>query len=197
MTISLARACRLLYVILGIIAVDMLSKYLTYLHVPLMVWSIPIFPYGGIPIFKNFLGIDLVISHITNRGGPGGIISSHHQALVLLRVFAVGCIIAHLLFFNKIAFRQIPLCMVIGGAIGNIVDSFFYGHVIDMIHFTLWGYSCPIFNIADASITIGVAMMLVHACIQKYRESKRSQDGGYSEESSSIEEPFEGNDSPY
>ena len=135
-------------------------------------WSAPIYPYGGLPVFENLLGIDLSIAHVTNRGGPWGIVSSHHTHLLLVRIFAILCLIVHLLVFNEKKTREIPLALVISGAIGNVLDSFFYGHVIDMIHFVFWGYSFPVFNIADSLICSGVGFLLLHACIEKYLENK-------------------------
>lgn len=55
------------------------------------------------------------------------------------------------------------LSLLLGGAIGNLVDRLAYGHVIDFIHvyYDRWHY--PIFNIADCGITVGAAMILIHA----------------------------------
>lgn len=172
MTLTSNRLKKLLVFLLSILAVDVVTKYCVHTYVPQTLWSLPMYPYGGIPVFQNFYGIDLVISHVTNRGGPWGVVASHHTSLLFLRVFAICCLAIHLLFFNRVKFREIPLCMVIAGAMGNVLDSFFYGHVIDMIHCIFWGYSFPVFNMADASISVGVAVMLVQACVQKWKESR-------------------------
>lgn len=166
------RALFLFLIVFCALGVDMISKYLIHQHVSLTMWSAPIYPYGGIPVFENILGVDLTIAHVTNRGGPWGVVASHHSHLVFFRIFAIVCLIGHLLFFNEKKLREIPLCLVIAGAIGNVIDSFLYGHVIDMIHFVLWGYSFPVFNVADALICCGVAFLLIHACIEKYKENK-------------------------
>jgi signal peptidase II len=186
MKISSSRVFKFLLVIVTILSLDIVTKYLVHEYVPLMMWSAPIYPYGGMPVFENILGIDLSINHVTNRGGPWGVVSSHHTSLLLLRIFAIFCISMHLLFFNKIKFREIPLCMIIAGAFGNVLDSFFYGHVIDMIHFVFWGYSFAVFNIADASISIGVMMMLIQACIHKINSNREK----VSEEMPIVETPI-------
>ncbi|MBU6446833.1 MAG: signal peptidase II, partial [Verrucomicrobia bacterium] len=54
-----------------------------------------------------------------------------------------------------------PIWLVVTGAIGNVLDYCLYGHVIDFIHFTFWGYSFPIFNVADSCITIGILTLLL------------------------------------
>ena len=55
------------------------------------------------------------------------------------------------------------LALVIGGALGNVIDRIAHGYVIDFIH-AHWGSSYfPAFNIADSSITIGAALMILDA----------------------------------
>lgn len=149
------RRLKLLFLFLFLLSLDFLTKYLTH-H------NISFYPYGEIPIIENFLGIKLSISHVTNRGGPWGMISSYHDVLVIMRIFAIVCLAIYFFFFNEVPFRQGPLCMIIAGALGNVMDSFVYGHVVDMIHFVFWGYSFPVFNVADASIFLGVVSLLLH-----------------------------------
>jgi signal peptidase II len=56
--------------------------------------------------------------------------------------------------------RAIGLALVIGGAIGNLIDRLRFGYVVDFFDFHLAGWHWPAFNIADSCITIGVAMLL-------------------------------------
>ena len=51
--------------------------------------------------------------------------------------------------------------MVIGGIVGNLVDRILYGAVIDYLSFDFFGYSFPIFNIADIGITIGFLILVI------------------------------------
>lgn len=51
--------------------------------------------------------------------------------------------------------------MVIGGAIGNLIDRIIYGYVIDFFDFNIFGYNYPIFNIADVMIVLGILGILV------------------------------------
>jgi len=53
-----------------------------------------------------------------------------------------------------------PFALILTGAVGNVLDYFVYGHVIDMLHFVLWTYDFPVFNIADSLITLGVAGLM-------------------------------------
>jgi signal peptidase II len=55
------------------------------------------------------------------------------------------------------------LGLVIGGALGNVIDRILYGAVADFFHFHAFGRGWYVFNVADAAITVGVVMLLVDA----------------------------------
>jgi signal peptidase II len=55
----------------------------------------------------------------------------------------------------------IALCLILGGAIGNLIDRIFLGHVIDYIQVWLGTYPFPAFNIADAAISVGAALLIL------------------------------------
>ncbi|MFA7281722.1 MAG: signal peptidase II [Sterolibacterium sp.] len=52
------------------------------------------------------------------------------------------------------------LALVLGGALGNVIDRVLHGAVVDFLSFHLAGYYWPAFNLADSAITLGVALML-------------------------------------
>jgi signal peptidase II len=136
---------------------DVLSKYLTHTHLPLMRYPYLWYPYGGIPVFKDFLGIEFSISHQINHGAAWGVLSEYQMPLLYLRIGLIAVLLLYFLFFNKHTSWYIPLALILAGAIGNVLDYFIYGHVVDMLHAVLWGYDFPVFNIADSAICIGVA----------------------------------------
>jgi signal peptidase II len=57
----------------------------------------------------------------------------------------------------------VSLSLILGGAIGNLIDRLVYGYVIDFLDVYYGTYHWPAFNIADSAITIGVALMLVES----------------------------------
>jgi len=64
------------------------------------------------------------------------------------------------------------LCLVIGGAIGNLYDRLVYGHVIDFIHVHWDKHYFPAFNIADSAITIGAIMLIIDSLFFQQEERK-------------------------
>lgn len=153
------RGC--LVFISALITVDALSKA----WISSLVQSIPSpLPYV---IFSDFFGIQLQITHAINMGAAWGVLAEFPNALVFVRVLLIAALIVYFLGVNHRKQWNIPLCLIIGGAIGNVIDFFRYGYVIDMIQFCFWGYDYPIFNIADSAIFIGSFWILLSATAEK------------------------------
>ena len=77
---------------------------------------------------------------------------------------------------RKATLLSFGLALVLGGAVGNLIDRLLHGHVIDFIHVhyaNVWDY--PIFNIADMGISIGVVLIVIDMLfLEKKREMPRS-----------------------
>ena len=115
------------------------------------------YPFGGIGLF-NQLGISASLNTAFNTGAAWGLFSDHSTILLIVRV----CFVIGLLIY-LLRMEQIPwlLWTVIGGATGNILDMLRFGYVVDFLHLRFFGWSFPIFNIADSCITISVALILL------------------------------------
>lgn len=153
-----------------IFAIDFFSKAYVHSHIPFMNWASPFYPYGGVPVFHNWMGIDFSINHVVNKGAAWGMLASWQNALLYVRFLVIGCIIAYFLFSPSAKSKQIPLVLIISGAMGNVLDYFLYGHVIDMFHFKFWDYTYPVFNVADAAIFCGITWLFL-----KSSKSKRDE----------------------
>jgi signal peptidase II len=78
-------------------------------------------------------------------------------------VLAVAIILS---FFRQLApgdrLSALALGLILGGAVGNLLDRVFRGEVVDFLHFRLWrGYSWPDFNLADSFIVVGVGFLVL------------------------------------
>ncbi|NGX53987.1 MAG: Lipoprotein signal peptidase [Chlamydiae bacterium] len=145
---------------LAVLLVDFLTKAYVYYLFPVAGFSAH-FPYGGIGVFQNFLGIDFAISLAVNRGAAWGVMANFQNLLLAIRLLVISGMLIYLIFLNRNRRVSFPLTLIIAGAIGNIVDYFLYGFVVDFFHFNFWGYHFPVFNVADSAITIGVIWLFI------------------------------------
>lgn len=67
-------------------------------------------------------------------------------------------------------FLRLALALIIGGALGNIIDRIRYGAVADFLDFHVKGYHWPAFNVADSAIFVGVALLVYDSIIRQKRK---------------------------
>jgi signal peptidase II len=63
--------------------------------------------------------------------------------------------------------QSFALALVLGGALGNVVDRLRFGAVVDFLDFHVAGWHWPAFNVADSAITVGVALLVWHSFVHK------------------------------
>lgn len=156
----------------AILLADILTKYLTQLYIPVITPSSH-YPYGGIGVFRDFLGIEFSIVHTTNKGAAWGVFAEYQHALLGLRILLIIGVTAYFLWVNTHRHWRIPLALIIFGATGNVIDYFLYGHVVDMFHFIFWGYSFAVFNVADSAVTVGIFWLLMISTFEKCSEAEK------------------------
>ena len=159
----------LLFLAVFFFIIDAVSKYWVDQHLVPIRYSSPFYPFGGIGVFQNFLGIDFSINKASNTGGAWSLFSSFPKALLIVRIGIILFLLIYAIFFNKDRRRDLPFMLILTGAAANIVDTFIYGSVVDMFHFVLWGYSFPIFNVADMLIFFGVFIIIFQELFKKIR----------------------------
>ncbi|MFZ0564596.1 MAG: signal peptidase II [Chlamydiales bacterium] len=165
-----ARGAGFLFLGLSILFLDFFTKAYVYNILPFYD-SYAGLPSGEIEVFRNFLGIDFFIALTTNSGAAWGMFADFKSILLVVRILVILGLLVYLFFLNKSRSADLPLVFIISGALGNVIDFFLYGHVIDFLHFNLWGYHFPVFNVADSSITIGSVLFFVTALFFKKNRS--------------------------
>ncbi len=167
---KLPRVFQFIAIALILFGADAILKTYVHVYIPVMSASTPIYPYGGIAVFQDWHGIDFSIIHVNNKGAAWGMFASIQSYLLYARVMIIGGLLTYLFFFKSDPYRKFCLMLICTGAIGNVIDYFVYGHVIDMFYFTFWGFSYPIFNIADSSIFCGIALLLIQSFFSKRKK---------------------------
>ena len=117
-----------------------------------------------IPIISGFF----YLTHVRNTGAAFGLFSDAPQLyrltfFISVSLIAVGIIVA---FYRKLSpgdrLAALALGLILGGAVGNLIDRIFRQEVIDFLHFRIWrGYSWPDFNVADSAIVVGVGFLVL------------------------------------
>ena len=96
------------------------------------------------------------ITHVTNTGAAFGLFPDRGSLFV---VIAVTVVVAIIFYYRHLPTGQwwikVSLGLQLGGALGNLLDRLRMGYVIDFIDFKIW----PVFNLADSSIVVGVAIL--------------------------------------
>ena len=118
-----------------------------------------------------FLNIVLVM----NPGVSFGMLGSAPQWVGwVLVVFALAIVAALSIWLRGVTERLLAagLGLVVGGAVGNVVDRVRFGAVVDFLDFYLAGWHWPAFNLADSSIFLGVAILVFDGL---FRERVRSK----------------------
>ena len=125
-----------------------------------------------IAIWDPWFGL---LSH-RNRGAAWGMLEGQ---MWLFTIVTIGVIIGIIYFYHKEAkgkpFFQVSLMLLLGGAIGNFIDRLYYGEVVDFVDvlIPIINYHFPIFNIADAALTIAVIMLLIAIIMEDRAEKKK------------------------
>ena len=140
---------RKILIFLLLVLFDILSKYIVFNYIDL-------YQFIKITFFFD-------ITHIHNFGVSFGLFAGTIPALVL--VF-VGIFVTAFVFYLDINSSELlerwGLFIIICGAIGNIVDRFINGYVIDFLYLHINQYYWPAFNFADIYISIGIIMIIVN-----------------------------------
>lgn len=93
---------------------------------------------------------------VHNTGAAFGLMKDQRLFFIFVTVIAVVSIIYYIWRRNQTKFTVLlAFGLVMGGALGNLLDRIKYGYVVDFLDFRIW----PVFNIADSSITIGAILL--------------------------------------
>jgi signal peptidase II len=115
--------------------------------------TIEVFSFFNIVMVWNF-GVSFGFMNTPSDWGP--------IILKSVTLLAVGAFVIWILRTRSHT-QAAGLAMIVGGAMGNFVDRWRYGAVMDFLDFHVVGWHWPAFNVADSCICIGVALLLFHA----------------------------------
>jgi len=146
---------------LAVIGVDQLSKwYILYVVMQ---------PPHVIEVTSFF---NLVLAW--NRGVSFGLLSDGSASMPYILIGFAGAITLFLLVWlarTKGWLTAVSLGLIIGGALGNVIDRLIYGAVVDFLDFHAYGWHWPAFNVADSAISVGVALIVLDGLFGSERQT--------------------------
>jgi len=134
---------RIFSIALAVLAIDRLTKYIIYKSLSCG---------QSVKVLPDIFHLTLVL----NKGVAFGLFREQKTFFLLVAFLAIPFIIYYV-FKNHHKVIGLPLAsgLILGGAVGNLIDRIRFGYVIDFLDFRVW----PVFNIADSCITIGAVLL--------------------------------------
>lgn len=145
-----------LFITALIITADQISKSLVKSTMAL---------YDVIPVIPGFFQL----TYITNKGMAFGINLPVGISFFSGISLIITCFLVWILWCerkNNLLMR-ISLALILGGAIGNLIDRILFGEVVDFFDFMIGDFHWYIFNIADSAVTVGIILMLFYSFLFK------------------------------
>ncbi len=139
-----------------IVLIDQITKYLVRYY---------LYPGENVTVIKKFFYITLLYN-------PGGAMGFSFGNRYLLLIFSIMALIFMFFYFryHYTKWHYWGSILIIGGAIGNIIDRIVLGEVVDFLRFDFGPYTFPIFNIADTAVTIGIFLIIIDNFIRIRKE---------------------------
>ena len=122
----------------------------------------------SISIIKNFFSITFA----KNTGVAFSLLEGKVPLVIIMTSIIIILILKYIKTTNSNKYEIICYGLIIGGALGNLTDRIIYGYVIDFLDFNLFGYSFPIFNLADTAIVIGILTLIILNFIESRNENE-------------------------
>ena len=140
---------RILFVSFFVVLIDQISKFLVRFYLE----------YGR-P--NQILGDFFRFTYIENPGMAFGIQLGGQKFFTTFAALATLVIVVYIVKARAEKFSlRLSLALILGGAVGNLIDRLLYGKVVDFLEVTIAEFRWPIFNIADIAVSVGMILLIV------------------------------------
>lgn len=155
--------------IFALTVVDQLSKWwvLNIYNLPAK-GSVEILPFFSLTMVWN-KGISMGLSLGDTLGKWG----------IVVMTVAISLWLLFWLKKSERLFEAAALSLILSGAVGNLIDRFVHGAVVDFIHLHAFNYNFYVFNVADSAITVGVIMLLIDGLRDGGKSLKKTSKGDH------------------
>jgi len=127
---------------------------------------------ASVPFLPGLLRLTLV----HNFGASWGMLSGRTTFLLILTAIVCLALIVALLLEKPIdgSLGRLSLSFILGGAVGNALDRFTQGYVVDMFETEFMSF--PVFNTADCFITVGAVLLCIYIILEEKKEKRKRQE---------------------
>lgn len=109
----------------------------------------------------------LYLTYVQNTGSAFGLLKEYTLVVILFSLAVIGYLAWELLKANSgEGIARLGAALVLGGALGNLIDRLRFGFVVDFIDLRVW----PVFNVGDSAISVGVGLLIWHSIIDRKPE---------------------------
>ena len=150
---------KIVFTSIVVLLIDILTKQLV-LHFMI--------EHQSISIIKNFFSLTFA----KNTGVAFSALEGKVPFIIIMTTIVIFIILKYIKTTTLTNQEKICYGLVLGGAIGNLLDRIVYGYVIDFLDFQILNYSFPIFNLADTMIVIGILLLLMISTIESRKQNE-------------------------
>jgi signal peptidase II len=110
------------------------------------------------PVLDGFLKL----TYVHNAGAAFGLDLGGRWSFILVTILVATFIVFYYARSERTRTARWALALILGGALGNLIDRIRLGEVVDFLHLSISTASWPIFNVADIGVTVGVGLLAIH-----------------------------------
>lgn len=132
-----------------IVVADQCSKYVVSKNIAIN---------HSVPVIKNIF----YITFVKNQGIAFGIFQKGNPFFTLLAAVFIIVLLIFSKRFIEYLYSRIGLTLTLAGAVSNLIDRIFRGHIIDFLDFRIW----PVFNLSDVALCVGVIFLCIQFCLK-------------------------------
>ncbi|MBR0136789.1 MAG: signal peptidase II [Erysipelotrichaceae bacterium] len=142
-------------ILIFLVALDQITKYFVSVSMEL---------HQSIKVLGNFLKI----TYVHNYGAAWSMMTGLKEVFIVAALIVVTVMVGYLAKDRKMnRWQRLVIIVLMAGTLGNLIDRFIHGYVIDFIDTYPFGYDFPVFNVADICLTLGCAALVLEILFDK------------------------------
>jgi signal peptidase II len=119
---------------------------------------------------RQIFGDFVRLTYVHNDGAAFGLDLGGRWSFIVVTIVVAAFIVFYYSRSEKTPTARWALALILGGALGNLVDRVRIGEVVDFLHLSVASVSWPIFNVADIGVSVGVGLLALHLFRKEHPE---------------------------